>query len=158
MIVRPRRDDERDRARELLSPRWSGETMVVRGEVFRFLELPAFVAIDDDHRWLGYVSYRFDGDAIEMMSLDAFEQERGVGSALVDAVAATGRAAGSTRLVAVTTNDNRHALAWYARRGFRVTEVRPGAVDTARALKPSIPAEAGDGSPVTDEIELVREL
>jgi len=56
----------------------------------------------------------------------------------------------------VTTNDNADALAWYERRGFRVVDVRVGAVDRAReTLKPSIPKHNQEnGLPISDEIEL----
>jgi hypothetical protein len=37
-----------------------------------------------------------------------------------------------------TTSDNLNALRFYQRRGFRITEVRPGAVDESRLIKPSI--------------------
>ena len=158
MHVRQIRDEERAQARGLVAPLWGGDTMVVRGEVVPFLELPAFVATDDAGVWLGYASYRVAGGAVEVMSIDAFDTGRGVGSALLDAVAEAGRASECDRFVVVTTNDNRHALAWYQRRGFTIAEIRRGAVDEARALKPSIPLVAGDGTPIRDEIELVRAL
>ena len=59
----------------------------------------------------------------------------------------------------MTTNDNLAALRFYQRAGFRLLELRPGAVDEARAvLKPSIPETGNDGIPLRDEIDLVREL
>jgi hypothetical protein len=36
--------------------------------------------------------------------------------------------------------------------------VRPGAVEEARRLKPSIPLLAENGIPIRDEIDLCREL
>jgi hypothetical protein len=57
----------------------------------------------------------------------------------------------------VTTNDNLDALRFYQRRGFRITEVRLGAVDEARrTLKPGIPAIGASGIPIRDEIVLER--
>jgi hypothetical protein len=57
-----------------------------------------------------------------------------------------------------TTNDNLNALRFYQRRGFRMTEIRPGAVDKARYLKPSIPLAGEFGIPIHDEIELERRI
>jgi hypothetical protein len=55
----------------------------------------------------------------------------------------------------VTTNDNLGALAFYQRLGFRLSALRPGAVDEARAtLKPEIPATGEEGLPLRDELEL----
>ena len=58
----------------------------------------------------------------------------------------------------VTTNDNLDALRVYQRRGFRLAELRAGAVDAARALKPSIPVTGRYGIPLRDELILVRPL
>ena len=60
----------------------------------------------------------------------------------------------------ITTNDNLEAIAWYEHKGFTVSEVRPGAVDAARAmLKPTIPLRnASNGLPISDEIELTLAL
>ena len=57
-----------------------------------------------------------------------------------------------------TTNDNLNALRFYQRRGFRITAVRPGAVDEARRTKPSISTSGEDGIPIHDEIELERQV
>jgi hypothetical protein len=54
----------------------------------------------------------------------------------------------------MTTNDNAPAIAFYRSLGFRVTEVRAGAVEASRALKPSIPRVGVGGVPITDEIDL----
>ena len=55
-----------------------------------------------------------------------------------------------------TTNDNVDALRFYQRHGFRLVELRPGAVDAARRLKPEIPATGAHGIPLRDELELER--
>lgn len=59
----------------------------------------------------------------------------------------------------ITTNDNTHALRFYQRRGFRIREVRTGAVDRERdTIKPEISVLGNDGIPISDEIELVIDL
>jgi hypothetical protein len=59
----------------------------------------------------------------------------------------------------LTTNDNVDALRFYQRRGLRLTALRPGAVDgSRRTLKPQIPPTGNYGIPLSDEIELSREL
>ena len=69
------------------------------------------------------------------------------------------RRLGCTRLWVLTTNDNVDALRFYQRRGFRLSTLRPGAVDEARRnLKPQI-SETGDyGIRLRDEIELTMDL
>jgi hypothetical protein len=43
-------------------------------------------------------------------------------------------------------------------RGFRLTELRPGAVDRARETKPAIPELGEYGIPLRDELDLEREI
>ena len=52
------------------------------------------------------------------------------------------------------TNGNLSGLQFYLRRGFRLIAVRPGAVDRARELKPSIPLLGEHGIPIHDELDL----
>jgi hypothetical protein len=65
---------------------------------------------------------------------------------------------GCERLWLTTTNDKLSALRFYKRRGFRVIQARPGAVDAARKLKPTIPVIGEHGIPVQEEIDLCRVL
>jgi ribosomal protein S18 acetylase RimI-like enzyme len=59
----------------------------------------------------------------------------------------------------LTTNDNLDALRFYQRRGFRLAELYPGAVQDARVrLKPEIPASGNHGIPIRDEIVLDKLL
>lgn len=107
------------------------------------------------HGPVGLLAYRLDGDTVEIVVLHAAVRHRGVGTALLDALAATfpGR-----EIWLVTTNDNLDALRFYQRRGFRIRSVAPGAADDARrTLKPSIPTHGAHGIAVRDEIELVLE-
>ena len=57
----------------------------------------------------------------------------------------------------MTTNDNLDALAFYQRRGFRLSGLRVGAVDEARrTLKPALPVIGEHGIELHDELELTR--
>jgi ribosomal protein S18 acetylase RimI-like enzyme len=119
------------------------------------LERPAMVA-EEDGRVVGVATYVVDGASCELLTLHAEPRGRGVGTALVEAVAA---ASGCSRLWLVTTNDNVDALRFYQRRGFRLVALHPGAVDDARArLKPEIPRVGDHGIPLRDELELERVL
>ncbi len=145
--------------RAFLAARWGAETMAVGGRLVRPAELEGFVAEDPgDGRPLGLVTFEVEGEACEVASLDAIDEGRGVGTALLAAVRAAAEAAGCRRLRLTTTNDNRRAIAFYERRGFRVVEVRRDAVAEARRRKPEIPVLAPDGTPIEDEIELELEL
>jgi GNAT superfamily N-acetyltransferase len=154
--VRPLVEADRAAAAAWIRERWGDDVMAGHGELFRPSEHDGFVAGD----WVGLVTYRIAGAACEITLIDADPAGRGTGSALLAAVIDAARTAGAVRVWLITTNDNLDAIAWYEHKGFAVSEVRPGAVDEARAmLKPSIPPRnASNGLAISDEIELTLAL
>jgi ribosomal protein S18 acetylase RimI-like enzyme len=151
ITVRPLRPDERDWVERVVEERWGSETVVANGIAFAPAELPGFVA-EDEGRSIGLLTYRVEDDACEVVTIDAFETRRGVGTALIEAVARLGH----RRLWLITTNDNTGAQRFYERLGFRLVAVHAGAMARSRALKPEIPLLADDGTPIDDELEYER--
>jgi N-acetylglutamate synthase-like GNAT family acetyltransferase len=142
----------------MLRDRWGTPEVLLRGELVAPADLPGFVAADGADR-VGLLTYRDRGNSVEIVTIDSLAPGRGVGSALVEAVSAEARRLERSHVCVVTTNDNLSALAWYRRRGFEVVEVRAGAVDAWRHLKPSIPlVNEVTGAAISDEVELVIEL
>jgi ribosomal protein S18 acetylase RimI-like enzyme len=121
--------------------------VVAHGVVYEPVTLPGLVA-EEDGRVVGLLTYHLAGDACEIVTIDAFDEGRGVGTALVDAV----RALGFARVWLITTNDNVVARRFYEARGFRLVAVHEGAVDRSRELKPEIPEVSEDGTPIRDEV------
>jgi GNAT superfamily N-acetyltransferase len=129
-----------------------------RGELLDSLDYPALLAWVDD-MLVGVATYVVDGDACELLTLHAQHRFAGVGTALVEAVMEAARVAGCRRLWVVTTNDNVDALRFYQRRGFRLAQLRTGAVDASRkTLKPEIPPVGAHEIPLRDELELEMTL
>lgn len=163
--VRPITDADRAEAARLLTRRWGG-TNVVHGTVFRPAELPGFLAErpgggtghGQETRFLiaGLVTFAVEGAALEIVTIDALERWSGIGTALLEAVLREAGERGCREVRLTTTNDNLDAIRFYQRRGFRITAVRPGAVDAARAVKPAIPPAGEYGIPIRDEIDLAR--
>ncbi len=149
--VRPVGEGDLDWMHALMDEHWGGQTQVENGEVYRPADLPGFVAVQEGER-IGYAPYRIDGDACTVALLHSLREGRGVGTALVQAVVAMARERGCSRVRVVTTNDNVRAQRFYERLGFRMVEVRPGAVVEARKVKPTIPLTGEGGVPITDEI------
>ena len=141
-----------------MQERWGDEFVIAHGEVFHPATLPGFAATDDAGEVVGLVTYTIDGTGCEIVTIDALVAGSGHGRAMGEAVAEAARQAGCSRLCLVTTNDNGRALGFYRAVGFTVVEVRDGAIDAARKLKPSIPSVSEDGMPITDEIELELRL
>ena len=130
-----------------------------RGELVDATARPALVATAPDGGLAGVLTYDVVGAECEILTLHAAVQWAGAGTALVDAVRGIAARAGCRTLWVLTTNDNVDGLRFYQRRGFRLSALRPGAVDVARrALKPQIPPIGFHGIPLRDEIELVMPL
>ena len=153
MRARPLDAGDREWAAAKLRELW-GEVVVSRGAVHDATVLPGFVAEDAAGRPAGLLTYRLDDRDCEVVTIDAFPEGGGAGTALVDAVTEAARAAGCRRVWLITTNDNLRALRFYQRRGFRLVAVHRNALVRSRELKPSIPEIGFDGIPLRDELEL----
>jgi ribosomal protein S18 acetylase RimI-like enzyme len=158
VTVRPLGDDERAWALAILRESWGTEiTVYSDGRELRPAELPAFVAEAGGER-SGFATYAVEGETCELVTLNALSSGRGVGGALVEAVADAARAAGCARVHLCTTNDNLPALRLYQRHGFAIVAVNAGAIDAMRERKPQIAATGHAGIPIRDELELERTL
>jgi GNAT superfamily N-acetyltransferase len=150
--IREREAGDREVVARFLAERYSARVARL-GRLEDPLEHPALIA-ERDGALAGVLTYVVSGDACEILTLHVTEQWGGVGTALVDAVERKAR-----RLWVLTTNDNVDALRFYQRRGFRLAELRPSAVDESRArLKPEIPETGEYGIPIRDELILEKEV
>ncbi|MGA9398616.1 MAG: GNAT family N-acetyltransferase [Anaerolineaceae bacterium] len=144
---------ERHWVDSFIANRWSAETIVVHGSVYRPAELPGFAACIDQTP-IGLVTYNIEGNACEVVSLDSLRPRLGIGYALLDAVVTTAWQGGCSRAWLVTTNDNTLAMRFYQRYGFVFSSIRLNAVAESRVIKPSIPLVGLDDIPIRDEIEM----
>lgn len=149
--VRPAEPDDVGWLTERFVADWGDKTVVLDGVSRQLDTLPCLVAVENDTH-LGYLAYERQGDETEIVALATTEHGRGIGSALIDALA---RTVGG-RLWLVTTNDNLGAQRFYERLGFETVEVRTGAVDRSRKVKPSIPLVGDSGIEIHDEIVMSR--
>jgi ribosomal protein S18 acetylase RimI-like enzyme len=155
--IRPLASGDRDWVDELIVERWGEPHVVGRGKVWKPAELPGFAALEAD-QCVGLVTYEIDGEACEVVTIDALREGVGIGTALLEAVVDVARAAGCSRIQLMTTNNNLRALAFYQKRGFRLVGLRPGAIDEERKLKPSMPTMDEAGLPIRDELHLELQL
>lgn len=152
-VIREFTTQDHEWAERLLTERWGSSRVVSRGVLHEASRLPGWVALREGRR-LGLATYRIAGTSCELVSLDAVEKGRGIGTALVRRVEATARAAGCVRLWLITTNDNLDALRFYQRRGFHLVRVYADALEGSRRLKPEIPVRGEMGIPLRDELEM----
>lgn len=111
-----------------------------------------------DGRALGLVTWFVEGERAEIVSLDALEPRRGIGSRLMDAAEDELRRRGVKTAYLVTTNDNPGALSFYLRRGYRLLRLHLDAMDRVRRAKPQVALTGNDGIPLRDMWELEKPL
>ncbi|WP_239984830.1 GNAT family N-acetyltransferase [Sporolactobacillus pectinivorans] len=146
-------DDDKDRVSELMRKRWGDQIMVVHDEKFDLTEMPGFVALEKK-KIVGLLTYNQNGSSMEILSLDSFKENQGIGSALLSAAIRLAEEKNVARLHLTTTNDNLGALGFYQKRGFTLTALRLEVVNRARKEKPSIPLKSSNGIAIEHEIEL----
>ena len=112
----------------------------------------------DTTRLLGFACYDCMAGVCEIVVLVTLVERSGVGSALVDALAAKAKGRGCGRLRVFTSNDNVEALGFYEKRGFRIKAVHENAMAEVRRYKPRLPTVGANGVPLRDMIELEMAL
>jgi len=153
-IVRQAGPQDAEWINHFLRERWHATTVAVHNELIDAAALPAMMTENRQ----GLATYRRQGDDAELVTINAYPAGNGVGTALIESLATRLEAEGCARLWLTMTNDNLLALRFYLRRGFRLIQVRPDAIDDARKLKPSIPTVGEFGIPMHDELDLCRLL
>jgi ribosomal protein S18 acetylase RimI-like enzyme len=151
--VRPLRPAERPWLERQLTRLWGSTQVVSRGRLHEASTLLGLVCQAADER-VGIATIEIRHRQCELVTLDAFNQGQGAGSALLAAVVEEARRHQCSRLWLITTNDNVRALRFYQRRGFRLVAVHRDAVDDAHRVKPSIPLVGEHGIAIHDELEL----
>ncbi|MEI9997386.1 MAG: GNAT family N-acetyltransferase [Rhizomicrobium sp.] len=151
--VRQKCTDDQTWIEQTLRERWGNVKVVSNGVVHDGGAIEALVAVIEGRR-SGLLTYQAAVRDCEVVSLDAIEQWGGIGTALLEAMAAIGRQRGWRRLHLVTTNDNIDALRFYQRRAWKISAINVDAIAQARLLKPSIPLTGSYDIPIRDEIEL----
>jgi ribosomal protein S18 acetylase RimI-like enzyme len=145
-----------DATLELLQRDFRRAEVLAFGEMLALAALPAIVA-EMKGEVAGALVYRQLPDAVQIVALatEPTWQRSGVGGYLVAEVELMARKLEVPRVIFCTTNDNLPSLYFYQRRGYRITEVVPGAL-----LPHLTPAFACGfaGIPVRDEIRLEKIL
>ena len=155
--VRPIDEGDRPMLAWLVAELWGSEIVAGHGTSLRPAELGGFIA-ERSRQVVGLLTYQLAGNMLEIVTLNAIDRRAGIGTMLIEAVADKARRFGCREIRLTTTNDNVDALRFYQRRGFRLAELRPGAVDRSRQEKPQIPRTGDYGIPLHDEIDLTLQL
>jgi GNAT superfamily N-acetyltransferase len=96
------------------------------------------------------VTYRVDGPAGQIVTLDTIIRGRGFGGRLLEAIESKFHNRGLGRSWALMTNDNLRAAGLYLSRGYRLIRIHLDAIDRVREHKPHLPERGYDGIPIRD--------
>ena len=155
IIIRPIHETDKEWIDQALIQRWGSTKIVTRGIIHSANAMPGFIA-EVEHRPEGLITYRLSENACEIISLDSFIPNQGIGGALVQAVERMAREKRCTRIWLITTNDNIHAIRFYQRIGYFFAALHRNAIEASRKLKPQIPPTGFDGIPIRDELEFEK--
>lgn len=107
---------------------------------------------------VGLLTYHLDGQCMEILTLNSTVEGQGIGSSLMLSAIDRARQLGCKKIWLTTTNDRLRVVDFHQRLGFRLTDVRLGVVDQARAVKPQIPLVGERGVPMRDELVMELEI
>lgn len=155
--VLTREADEADRREALEMFRQDfGRTHVTAFGKTLDLEWLDLVVAELEEGFAGALAWRRMDDALHIVAIgnDPMWQRAGVGGYLTAEAEIIARRIGCRRVIVATTNDNLPALYFFQRRGYHLTELRPGAA----AQQPGAPPAGFAEVPVRDELTLEKTL
>ncbi len=142
---------------ELVQNRWGSDFIVSKGKKHFISDLDGFIVLENEEI-KGLITYSIEGTECEIVSLDSFKENLGIGEELIKLVETEAGKAGCKRIWLITTNDNTRALRFYQKRGFVIENIHLNAIKESRKIKPQIPERGFGGIPILHEIELGKEL
>jgi GNAT superfamily N-acetyltransferase len=108
--VRPVGDGDRPMIAWLMLELWGSALQVVHQTLYRPAELPGLIA-ERGGRVAGLLTFQTDRGVLEVVTLNALERRAGVGTLLMDAVAAEARQRRCQEIRLTTTNDRKTRFA-----------------------------------------------
>lgn len=150
-------EKNRQKVNNILVNEWESTNITIRGKIIDGTRLDGFLAIRDTEI-IGLITYIFENNECEIVSLNSFEENKGIATKLIDIVKELAIKNNCIRLKLVTTNDNIRGIEFYQRRGFSFSNIYVNSIENSRKLKPEIPMYADNGLPIRDELEFEMKL
>jgi ribosomal protein S18 acetylase RimI-like enzyme len=154
--LRPVEREDRLMVEQVLVQMWGAIKVyaVTLGGLVDASVLPGWIA-EQSGTVVGLLTYRMSGSTLDLVTINAYRSGAGIGTVLIEKLAAQAPALGAKRIRVAVTNDNTDALRFYQRRGFHLIGVRSDAMTKARRRhKPDIPELGHHGIPIRDELDL----
>ena len=152
MFLQEINEKYRDAVNQILWEEWYCPPSISKGRIIDTTILPGLLSIEDEEI-KGVITYHFENDECEIVTLNSFEEKKGIGTALINGVLNIARINNCKRLWLITTNDDINAIRFYQKRGFDLKAAHINALEISRRLKPSIPLTGMDQIPLRHELE-----
>ena len=156
-VIRHSTESDREWIIEVLLDNWASNIVVTRGITYEADRLPGIIAEIDGKR-VGLLTYKIKNHELEIVTMNALDEGKGVGTALLNEAVAIAKKNRCRRLWLITTNDNVDAIRFYQKRGLEIAVVHRYAAEESRKLKPQLPFVGKYGIPIRDEIEMEIDL
>ena len=150
-------ENYRDAVNKILYDEWHCPPSISKGKSVDTTILPGFLFIENDVI-KGVVTYNITDDECEIITLNSFEENKGIGTALINAVLDAAEKEKCSRLWLITSNDDINAIRFYQLKGFDLAAAYINAIEEARRMKPAIPVIGMDGIPIKHELEFEKRL
>jgi N-acetylglutamate synthase-like GNAT family acetyltransferase len=150
--------EENDQVINLLSLHWCSAMIVSRGKITDASKVSRIMVKNENGELIGLATFTInerDGSC-ELVSINAEEQRKGIGTKMLKAMEKIAIEKGVKRIWLITTNDNYEAAIFYIKNGYRLVNVHQNALDVSRQLKPQIPKIGKYGIPMNDEWEFEK--
>lgn len=157
MNIQPIDAQYRDAVDIILKKEWNCPPSVSRGNVIDTTVSPGFISLTDNSV-NGVITYNIENSECEIVTLNSFQENKGVGTALINAVYSVAKAKECNRLWLITTNDDIDAIRFYQIKGFEWVAIHINAMNLSRKIKPSIPLTGMYNIPIKHEIEFEMKL
>jgi len=150
-------DSDLDWVTQIWIKDWGDNFIISKGKKYYTQDVSGYIACINDTK-VGLITYVIDNSTCEIISLNSFSENAGIGSQLLEKVVEHAKKELCNSIILVTSNDNLNALRFYQKREFRIKSIKTGVIDQYRKIKPSIPETGNWGIPIRDEIELEKVL
>lgn len=142
----------RDIVNQILRDEWHCPPSISRGKIIDTTNLPGFLFIENEVI-KGVITYNIEDEECEIVTINSFEENKGIGTALINEVLDIAQKNECKRLWLITTNDDINAIRFYQKKGFDLKAAHINAMENSRKLKPTIPLIGMDNIPIKHELE-----
>jgi len=155
--IRPLIPDDKEWVMGVLLENWTSNIIVTRGVTYEADNLPGYVAEIEGKRF-GLLTYNIKNEELEIVTMNAIEERKGIGTALLNEVEILAKQNSCKRIWLITTNDNTDTLRFYQKKGYEIRTIHRYAIEESRKIKPQLPIIGKFGIPIRDEIEMEKKL